>query len=407
MPFPPCALSASVAAKPIRKTSRGACRVSRFDRYLLSQLLMLFGFFSLVLVAIYWVNRAVGLFDELIGDGQTALVFLEFSLLTLPNVIRLVLPISAFAATVYAVNRLMGDSELVVMQATGFSAFRLARPVLYFGLCVALMMAFLLHGLVPSSRAMLAARSAELSENVSARYLSDGEFMHPTEGVTLYIRRITDRGELQDVFLADDRKPEARRIYTASRALLVRGETGPKLIMFDGMVQDLGEAQRLSVTRFADFTYDLGRLIDAGTLPGRTIDEMSTPDLLRADPALLAETKEDRAAFLAEGHLRFAMPFLATAAALIGFSALLLGGFSRFGLWRQIGLAVLMLIGLQTIHTWAAGQALRDARGWPLVYLAPVVGLLTAAGLLYLSQRPRRLKRRASPPAPGIGARPS
>ncbi len=367
--------------------------MSRFDRYLLSQLLALFGFFSLVLVAIYWVNRAVGLFDELIGDGQTALVFLEFSLLTLPNVIRLVLPISAFAATVYAVNRLMGDSELVVMQATGFSSFRLARPVLYFGLCVALMMAVLLHVLVPASRAMLAARSAELSENVTARYLSDGEFMHPTEGVTLYIARISERGELTDVFLADDRKPEARRTYTASRALLVRGESGPKLIMFDGMVQDLSGKDRLSVTRFADFTYDLGQMIDAGTLPGRTIDELSTADLLRAEPALLTETREDRAAFLAEGHLRFAMPFLATAAALIGFSALLLGGFSRFGLWRQIGLAVLMLIGLQTVHTWASGQALRDMRAWPLVYLAPLVGLLLSVTLLWLSQRPRRLKR--------------
>ena len=370
--------------------------MSRFDRYLLSQLLMLFGFFSLVLVAIYWVNRAVGLFDELIGDGQTALVFLEFSLLTLPNVIRLVLPISAFAATVYAVNRLMGDSELVVMQATGFSAFRLARPVLYFGLCVALMMAVLLHVLVPASRAALAARSAELSENVTSRYLSDGEFMHPTEGVTLYIRQITERGELQDVFLADDRKPEARRTYTASRALLVRGDSGPKLIMFDGMVQDLSGNDRLSVTRFADFTYDLGQMIDAGTLPGRTIDELSTADLLRAEPALLTETREDRAAFLAEGHLRFAMPFLATAAALIGFSALLLGGFSRFGLWRQIGLAVLMLIGLQTVHTWASGQALRDMRAWPLVYLAPLVGLVLSGTLLWLSQRPRRIRQGAS-----------
>ena len=46
--------------------------MSRFDRYLLSQLLALFGFFSLVLVAIYWVNRAVSLFDQIIGGGQSS-----------------------------------------------------------------------------------------------------------------------------------------------------------------------------------------------------------------------------------------------------------------------------------------------------------------------------------------------
>jgi lipopolysaccharide export system permease protein len=110
----------------------------RFDRYLLTQLLAVFGFFALVLVLVYWVNRAVGLFDQLIGDGQTALVFLEFSVLTLPNVIRVVLPIAAFAAAVFVANRLTQDSEMVVMQATGFSSFRLARPVLIFGLGPAL-----------------------------------------------------------------------------------------------------------------------------------------------------------------------------------------------------------------------------------------------------------------------------
>lgn len=378
--------------------------MSRFDRYLLSQLLALFGFFSLVLVAIYWVNRAVGLFDELISDGQTALVFLEFSLLTLPNVIRLVLPISAFAATVYAVNRLMGDSELVVMQATGFSSFRLARPVLMFGLCVALMMLILMHVLVPASRAMLADHSAEIAGNVTSRYLADGKFMHPGDGITLYIADITQQGELEDVFITDDRDPQARRVYTASRALLSRGDAAgagsPKLIMLDGMMQDLRADGRLSVTRFTDLTYDLAGLIDAGALPGRDMDELSTPELLSASPALLAETRETRAAFLSEAHVRFAMPFLATAAAMLGFSALLLGGFSRFGLWRQIGVGVVLLIVVQTIHTWASGASLRSDAAWPLVYLAPVVGLAIAVFLLWLSQRPRRLPRPIAEAAP-------
>ena len=46
--------------------------MARFDRYLLSQFMVLFGFFALVLVSVYWVNRAVSLFDELIADGQSA-----------------------------------------------------------------------------------------------------------------------------------------------------------------------------------------------------------------------------------------------------------------------------------------------------------------------------------------------
>ncbi|MDP2739759.1 MAG: LPS export ABC transporter permease LptF [Pseudorhodobacter sp.] len=368
--------------------------MSRFDRYMLSQLLALFGFFSLVLVAVYWINQAVRLFDQLIGDGQSVLVFLELSILTLPNVIKLVLPISAFAATVYGINRLMQESELLVMQATGFSAMRLARPVLYFGLIVAAMLMLLGHVLVPASRATLALRNAEISQNVMARFLTDGQFMHPTQGITLYIREIADTGELRDVFLADDRSPNNRTTYTAKRALLVRSDTGPKLVMLEGMVQDLLRSdQRMSITRFADFTYDLAEVLAKRVAPGRTIETLSTFELLSPTEALLAETGRSAAALYFEMHSRISQPFLATAAALIGFSALLLGAFSRFGLWRQILFAVLLLIGMQLINTTTTSFGLRDPRGWPLVYAAPLTGLAVSLLLLWQAQRPRHRRR--------------
>jgi lipopolysaccharide export system permease protein len=370
--------------------------VSRFDRYLTAQYLTLFGFFALVLVMVYWVNRAVGLFDRLIGDGQSALVFLEFSLLTLPNVIRLVLPVAAFAAAVYVTNRLSQDGELVVMRATGFSAFRLARPVVFFGLIVAGMMLMLTHFAVPASRAILAERSAEIEANVTARLLSDGRFMHPSDGLTFYIREITQSGELRDIFLADDRSARTRVTYAARRAVLARGDTGPKLIMFDGMTQSLDRGTgRLAVTHFADFTYDLGDMLGQTGRGRVSMDELPTRDLLAATPASQALTGATRAELLSEAHTRFAQPFLALAAALIGFAALMLGAFSRFGLWRQILFAILLLILVQMVNNAALGASLRDAQAWGLAYVAPIVGCIAGGAMLWLSERPRRVPRTA------------
>ena len=373
--------------------------VSKFDRYLLSQLLALFGFFSLVLVAVYWVNRAVGLFDQLIGDGQSALVFLEFSLLTLPNVIRLVLPVSAFAACVYAINRLMQESELVVMQATGFSAFRLARPVLYFGLSVAMMHLVLTHVLVPMSQVRLADRSAEVSENVTARFLNEGRFMHPAAGITLYIRKITPLGELRDIFLSDERDAAQRVVYTAEKALLVRGDNGPNLVMLDGVAQRLVRGDnRLAVTRFRDFAMDLSSIVSDTGSRRQNSNELSTTTLLAASPETQAATHESRASLLEEAHSRFASPLLSLAAPLLGFAALMLGGYSRFGLMPQMALAVALLIVVQTIYTAASGMVLGNADAWPLLYLAPLFGLVAATGLLWYAQQPRRRRSQASAP---------
>jgi lipopolysaccharide export system permease protein len=371
----------------------------RIDRYLLSQFLTLFGFFALVLVSVYWINRAVSLFEQLISDGQTALVVLEFTALTLPLVISVVLPIAAFAATAYGTNRLSSESELVAMQAAGMSPWRLARPVLVFGVLVALMVAFLVHALVPLARGRLADRQTEIAQNVTAQFLRAGAFQYPVDGVTLYIRDIAADGRLLDFFLEDARNPRNQTTYTATQALLVRTEDGPRLVLMQGMAQNLrleGGQQRLSVTRFDELAYDLGILVQPGETRRRDLRAYSTPQLLRGDAALLEATGStaDRAA--AEAHDRLAKPLQAPVAAMLGFAMLLLGGFSRFGVWRQVVWAVLALIFVQFLGTAAESQVAQDASRWPLIYLPPVVGALICTAVLWLAARPRRLRRGAS-----------
>jgi lipopolysaccharide export system permease protein len=358
---------------------------------MLSQLMMLFGFFALILVAVYWVNRAVALFDQLISDGQSALVFLEFTALTLPNVIRLVLPVAAFVATVYVTNRLSAESELVVMQATGFSPFRLARPVVYFGVIVGAMLAVLVLELVPASRATLAERRDEISENIANRFLVEAQFIHPASGITFYIREISATGELHDIFLADARDDGARTTYTAERALLVRSDSGPKLVMFDGMAQRFNRSNRqLSVTQFADFSYDVGALVAGGKTRRPLPEELPTAQLLWPGTTVTELTGKSDSDLRLVAHSRISEVLLGPAAALIGFATLLLGGFSRHGLARQIAGAVLLLILLQLLVNAGARAGAKTPALWPVVYLPGLAGLATGVFLLALAGRNRR-----------------
>ncbi|WP_081536000.1 LPS export ABC transporter permease LptF [Rhodovulum sp. P5] len=361
----------------------------RFDRYLLGQLILLFGFFGLVLMSIYWINRGVVLFDRLISDGQSAFVFMEFVALTLPNVTRLVLPIAAFAATLYAVNRMNRESELVVMQAAGCSPWRLARPILMFGCLVALIMAVLTHFVVPASRAQLKLREDEISQNISGRLLVAGQFLHPIDGITIFIRKIEAGGEIHDLYLSDLRtEPGTNTAYTAKRAFLTRDEAGPALVMFDGMAQSLNEAdQRLSLISFENFVFHLGNLIETRGQRTLPIETLSTATLLKADPKVIRRVGESRAAFLYEGHARTAQPLLAVAGALIGYGALMLGAYSRFGLGRQVGVAIVLLLALQLLDNTGGELARRDAHLWPLTYMAPLAGMAVGALLIFAATR--------------------
>ena len=372
--------------------------MAKFDRYMLSQLLVLFGFFALVLVSIFWINRAVVLFDRLIGDGQTALVFLEFTALGLPKLISTVLPIATFAAAVYVTNRMTTDSELTVLQATGTSPWRLARPVLVFGIFVAVSSAILGNFLEPMAQAQLEEREREIAQNVTARLLTEGTFLHPSSQVTFYTRIIDADGVLRDVFLSDRSDPEQGIIYTASEAYMVRNGEGTTLIMVDGMAQRLERnGLRLSTAKFADFSFDISSLVRSDATHNFSIRNTTTPGLLRDWAGIAERSGKSIGAVAEEVHTRFAYPLFCIVAALVGFSTLLIGGFSRFGVWREIVIAFVLLIILDGVRGTLSGQVEDSASLWPLLYVPSLVGAGISALMLLHAQHPSwraRFKRR-------------
>lgn len=362
---------------------------------MLSQLLVLFGFSALVLVSVFWINRAVRLFDRLIGDGQNALVFLEFTALGLPRLIVMVLPIAAFVAAVYVTNRLTNESELTVMQATGSGPWRLARPVLAFGLIVALMSSVLGHILAPTAHAQLVKREGEISRNITARLLTEGTFLTPIKGIAFYTRSIGADGVLRDVFLSDTRTPENRLTYTAAEAYLVRSDAGATLIMVDGLVQRLDtDSMRLSTAKFQDFSFDISGLVQQRDGGQTALRSLRTLGYLTNSIGVAAATGQSAGAIAEELHSRFAQPLFCIVAALIGFSTLLVGGYSRFGVWREATLAFVILLGLDGLRSSLSGEVIAQAQLWPLMYLPSGLGCAIAAGMLWFAAAPRWLRRR-------------
>jgi len=371
--------------------------LGRFDRYMLSQLMTLFGFFALVLVMVYWINRAVILFDQLIADGQSAGVFLEFTALSLPQVITIVLPLAAFAASLYVTNRMSNEAELTVVQATGFSPVRMAWPVAAFGLIVTLLMSALVHVLAPLALTQLNAREAEIAGSTTARLLREGTFITPVDGVTVYIREITPEGELQDIFLSDTRSATEHVTYTASRAYIVQDAGGPQLVMVEGAIQTLRTGPRSLVsTGFDDLVYNLAPLIPEPGTARRSSREFPTTALLAPTEQMVAATRKSAETLRAEAHDRVAESALSLVAALLGFATLLVGQFSRFGVWRQMVAAVFLVIAVKGIETLSTA-AIRDApERWYLAYLPVAAGLLIVWLLLLRAARPRLFARGAT-----------
>ncbi|MEO0989595.1 MAG: LptF/LptG family permease, partial [Pseudomonadota bacterium] len=151
---------------------------------------------------------------------------------------------------------------------------------------------------------------------------------------------------------------------------------------------------RLSVTRFDTFSFDLQNMTGVSR-PGRPEPRtLATATLLRAAAEDLERTGATRAEFLFEANDRFSQPLLAWVASVLGFSVMMVGGFSRFGFFKQVAGAIVLLAALKSVDNAMVDLAIRDEALWPLVYMPSLLGLLATASLLWMASHPGIFRRR-------------
>ena len=369
--------------------------MSRFDRYLFTQYFLMFGFFSLILLFIYWINKAIALFDNLISDGQTFLVFFEFSILTIPPIIPIVAPLAAFSAAIFVTNRLKNDSELTIMQATGFSPLRLSRSIFLFGLVVTIILLIISHYLIPKSNNILLKRQNEVASSLNAKLLKVGSFIHPQNGVTFYIGGISTSGVIEDVFVLDERNKDREIIVTSKSGYLITNNNNPILVLKDGIVQNYDlKSTNLSTIHFQDLSYDLTSWsVKERMSKSKLLLTYSSFDLFK-DPELVSIlTDSSPISVLEELHSRILTPLLALIAALIGFSALMIGDYSRFGASKQISVGIVILILIKLSESYGNELMLKSQGNWLALYLPVLIGILIFSFMMLLASNQKLIGR--------------
>ncbi len=365
--------------------------MTRLDRYILRNLIVAFGFFVLVFTGVVWLSQAVRLIDTVLASGQGARVFLEFSALVLPQVFVIVVPLAGIGATLSAINRLYGDSEITVMMAAGAGPVALLRPVAVFGLILGACMALVMTVLVPRGGTVLADRTQAIRSDIAQALLVEREFLHPAPGLTLFISETGRAGEMAGIFLNDQRDRQRPVTYSAEHAYLLREGQEARLVMRDGVALSLGASStQLSSVAFEQFVFDLTPLIETEGARVPRPSEYQVRDLLDPTPAMLASGKYTAGDFVAEGHYKIVMPLLALVLPMIALATLLAGGHRRSGFGRRVFVAIGVGVILQIMLFLARARIQVAPDLWPVVYLPIALGFAYVGALMQRMRRARR-----------------
>jgi lipopolysaccharide export system permease protein len=365
------------------------------ERYILKIAFHAFAACLIALTAVIWITQALKELDLLTGKGQTIVVFFTVTGLSLPALITVISPVALFIAVVYTLNKLNGDSELIVMSAAGMAPVRLIKPFLSLSALVCAIVAFMTMYLMPASFQELRDLVTKIRADFVANMVKEGQFTTLDSGITFHYRERSGDA-LLGIFMQDKREQGKIVVYLAERGQAVEKGGQAYLVLEKGSVQRQQPNSRdSSIVAFERYAVDLSAFNQEGGDVVYKPRERSTGELLFPDASeLYYKFQEGR--FRAELHDRLSAWLYPVAMMMIAFAALGDPRTTRQGRGVAIATAVVGVVLLRIAGFAASSAAVRSAFGILAIYAVPLLAMGISMAVIFQGALARRIGARLS-----------
>ncbi len=362
-----------------------------YDRYVFKNLALATLVTSIVLAAIILLTQSLRFLELIIESGASSSAFWLLTLMALPRFFEVILPISMMISCLFVYNKLISDSEIVVMRASGFSPMALAKPALSLSLMVSILLLFITTWLAPTSLSNMQQMRQVIKAQYSTLLFREGIFNQIGEELTVYVHNKNSAGELEGLIIHDSRKTlDAPVTVLAKKGIILVSDEGQQVLVYEGSRQDFsiktGTVNRLDFDRYS---IDLPEGKDDVRLRWKEPDERTFWELLNPDETLKRDMS-NKYVFWVEAHRRIVAPFLSVSFTIIVLVFLLLGPISRRGQGKRVVMAAMSVVLLQSLFLAGVNQSVQSIFGlifmYALVFLPIILGLFLLSSLLEKSR---------------------
>jgi lipopolysaccharide export system permease protein len=368
------------------------------DRYLFRQLLGPTLLATLAFSTVMLLGESLQFLD-LIVQGQSATVFLKLTLLQLPALVSMILPITIFVASLVALNRLHTEQELVVCFAGGMSRWRVISPVLRLAMMAAIVSLVVNLWAAPWSYRIFREEITKARTDLASTLVKAGRFTEPSKGLTVYASEVQNRDTLKNLFVDEEDADGSSKTFSAREGQIAQRNGQPVIIMKHGSSQSPSKAGVLNYVLFREYTFDLAPFLPKEgpvhyKVSDRYLHELFYPDLTQA------WEQQNRLKLYAEGHARLAAPLYNIALVALALAAVLGGGFSRLGYGKRI-LTAIAVAAVTRIAGFGV-QSVADDNVWLnlLQYAVPLAAVAWGLGQVFK----RRSRATKAPPVVPLAA---
>ncbi|HEB01729.1 MAG TPA: YjgP/YjgQ family permease [Nitrospirae bacterium] len=232
------------------------------------------------------------------GDMLSVLVYLQ------PLFTVLTVPMALFFAILLVYGRMNADNEIVIMRTNGMSFTRIAAPAFVLGIFCLLVSLGASFWVAPAGARKLRQKVADIISVRAGGAIQEGIFNTFFDDIVIFVKKKTDSGVLQGMFMYDSRNRDRPTVvYAREGRVSTEGRRSIVMELKDGHISFVGKESATDLT-FTSYKLRVPiQIFEA--IRGQT--EMTPFGILEA-AALLPPKK--RTNLMMEFHRRFTFPFL-------------------------------------------------------------------------------------------------
>jgi lipopolysaccharide export system permease protein len=361
-------------------------------RYIFRQTASSLATILITLTVIVWMTTALRQISLVTNQGQSLLIFLKITMLAMPNLIATVTPVALLISALHILNRLSGDSELIVLSASGSTGWRVMKPYLVLATIVSALTLFTNAYVAPQAMRVLREYAIQVRTDIIAQVLQPGKFASTEAGLTIHIAERAANGDLLGLMIHDERDESQIMTYLAEQGRIVKQEDGRALlIMRNGHInrQD-GKSKAVQIIVFDSNVFDISQFGPKEGARDFKPRERSMSELLHPDPN---DTfyKQNKGKFRSELHDRLSNPLYPFLFVLIAGVHLGYPRTTRDGGMQSLVTAFAVSAFLRVVGLSGVNMLTKSMSGAYVVWGVPLVGIAVTLAMIQFDIRPLSL----------------
>ncbi len=334
------------------------------------------------------LSQSLDQLEVIVERGQSVWVMVKLTLLAVPQLLAVIIPIGLFVGALIALTRLQREQELTAVFASGVTRWSAIRPAVRIAVIAALLTLIVTTVGQPWAQRQARAEAFAVRTDLAALLVEEGQFVEGPGGLTVYVQQIEQNGLLKNLFVY---QAEGDKVTTwdAAEARFNQVDGQPILTLINGSWQRFSSRGVLEYLSFARQDVPLAQYAEVTDRVRYKPSDLYLTQLFNPSPGDL-ERVGSAGELVAEGHSRLSAPLYALMAMAMALTAIMGGQFSRTGYGLRIAkVAAAFLI------VRIAGYGVVSASAWNswlnvFQYLLPILATAVALRLLFQALKPRR-----------------